>query len=344
MRLFSRVLGDDPASRGAADDPVVSPQGWVDVAGTWPEARRLRYGRIFATPGDALEELRRLGDALEARRDPARAGERALATFGREARPELESYAEAVQALQLGSEHLHLFKGTLGAVATVVAGHLDAIPEVTTFKLTGSYLKNLGEDLRDADDPDLAGLGQELLHSLVRVRKARVAAPATPAADLPAGTTATAAEMFRAQYEPAEGEPRRSVYGAPDATAEEEDAPLPPGDLTAEAVFKTLLEECLRDGRFSRAETRAVLQIRRLLEIPLARHTALLAEVEEELAAGKLAGEEDMDPLEFFERCCRRALADGVVRPAEKALLEKVGRYLHVTPEEFAEIRARVVG
>jgi tellurite resistance protein len=135
------------------------------------------------------------------------------------------------------------------------------------------------------------------------------------------------------------------VGATTDSEAEEpreEEEPLPPGDLTAESVFRLLLVECLRDGKFSRAETRAVVQVRDLLGLSLKRHAALLEVVQADFDAGKIPPGEEMDPLDFFEACYRGAIADGVVTEDERGLLGKLSAYLHLTRQEFQEIKVKV--
>lgn len=335
MSIFERLLGSrdaeeasDPGARSAPGLP--SPQGWWDLDSGWPEGRTRNFRDLFPQPRNAVFELVELGEKLALCRDASMAGGRALEVFGADSRERLESYALATQALNLGQAVVGRYKGTLGHLVVTLEGHLESIPEVAHFKLVASYLRAIGEDLRDGGDEDLGPLGRRLLETLRQVREARRRTTPAPSGVPQGGTTASLAEQFQAAYAPAPAE------------ATEDDEPLPPGDMTAEAVFRALLEECIQDGHFSRGETRAICQIRDLLGISLKRHSEILRLVQADFEAGKFRGDEEMNPLTFFEKCCRLALADGVLEPAEKAILDALARYLHVTRDEWAAIKRRL--
>ncbi|MCA9552882.1 MAG: hypothetical protein KC933_22800, partial [Myxococcales bacterium] len=281
----------------------------------------------FPTPRHAQRTLAALGSRLEGRRREERAGGRALEVFGEESRGDLESYAVALQALCLGPDQLVARKATYVELAHALARHLTHAPELTGFKLVGSYLRNLAEDLRDCGDEQLAALGQELNRELTVARAARVAPAMERRPDLPAGSTASVAEQFAARYSRIEQAPPP------------EDDPAPPGDLTAERVFRLLLEACIRDGRFTREETEVLVGVRELLGISLARHSALHSQVQRAYEAGEVEAGGDLSPPEFFERCCRVALEDHALTAAERELLQGLGRFLHITADEFAAIK-----
>jgi hypothetical protein len=120
----------------------------------------------------------------------------------------------------------------------------------------------------------------------------------------------------------------------------------PPGELgkalTAENIFRVLLEECLKDGKISQAENRAIQQIRQILQVQPERHRLIAETVQADFKSGALRGSEDMNPLSFFEKICRLALESGSISPPEQILLQVMATYLHITREEFQEIRLRI--
>jgi hypothetical protein len=318
MGVFDRLFQDD-----AAPEPGESPS-----SNAWSEEKQARWGSLFAGPEDALGELVVVGERLGARRDPALAGLPPKQVFGEEALEDLQSYAVAAQALKPDRGEVAARPELYRRVADAVLVHLARIPEVTAYRLTGGFLRAIGEDVRDADDEALASLGAEIRKALREAREARKSPALERRDDLEAGTTTSLSEQYRAQYESQGG----SMYqgGSPDPAAptvpappEEPEEPLPPAtDLTAEAVFRVLLEECLGDGRISRAEARAIAQLRDLLGLSLRRHQAMLEEVMAAVQArGPDPAGEDMDPLTFFERCCRVAMADGAVEVCSRRLV-----------------------
>lgn len=350
MGVFDRLFppGAEPAS------PATGPTGPL-----WSEEKLARWGRLFAGPEDALEQLAVLGERLRARRDPARSGQPPKQVFGEGAVEELQSYAVAAQSLTPDPGEVAATSDLYRRLGTLLLRHLAEIPEVTAYRLTGGFLKAIADDLRHADVPGLEALGADLRQALKEAREARRAPALERRDDLEPGTTTSLSEQFRSRYQDRESSPYRAAEAAPTSEAADPTAltvpappeeapedPLPPAtDLSAEAVFRVLLEECLGDGRISRAEARAIAQLRELLGLSLRRHQAMLEEVLAEVSLrGPDPDGEDMDPLGFFERCCRVAVADGTVEGHEKALLEKVGRYLHITPEEYSTIRARMSG
>lgn len=115
-----------------------------------------------------------------------------------------------------------------------------------------------------------------------------------------------------------------------------------PRRMTAEVVFQTLLEECLKDGKLSPLEMRALTNLRGRLGLDLAGHEAMLRKVQEQLARSAPETTEDLDPLVLFERLCWQAVDDDVVDPEEREILGTVARYLHVTAEEYEVIRGRI--
>jgi hypothetical protein len=128
---------------------------------------------------------------------------------------------------------------------------------------------------------------------------------------------------------------------APEESAPTETAPLP-STLTAERIFRVLLEECLKDGKISQAENRAIQQIRQILQIPTERHQLIAHTVQADYKSGALRGSEDMNPLSFFEKICRIALKGSGITSPEQILLQVMATYLHITREEFQEIRIRI--
>lgn len=69
----------------------------------------------------------------------------------------------------------------------------------------------------------------------------------------------------------------------------------------------------------------------------------LLAQtVQADYQSGALRGSEDMDPLRFFEKICRIAIRGGAITPQEQILLQVMATYLHITRDEFQEIRQRI--
>lgn len=334
-------------------------------------------------------------------RVPEKAGHPARQAFREEALELLQSYALVTQALNLGGQHTLTYRETLLRTVEVVQEQLLSIPEVTSYRLVGSFLRTIAEDLESTGEGELEAAGRGLLSALQRVKAQRVQGSTLPPAPVATGgSTASLSEQFVSHYKqqahqagaggvapaPPQAPGASSVPpAAPAAPAAEamapptptldvplevapgglggmppappgppprapatedehlgEEEPLPPGNLTAEAVFRLLLVECIRDGRFSRAETRCIAQIRDLLGLSLKRHSALLKGVQAEYEAGRIAHGEEMDPLDFFEACYRQAIRDGVVEPGELGLLGKLSNYLHLTRQEFEDIKARV--
>lgn len=116
-----------------------------------------------------------------------------------------------------------------------------------------------------------------------------------------------------------------------------------PRKMTPRTVFQTLLEECLRDGKLTPMEMRALRDLRRQLGLDLAGHEEMLVKVQAQLARAAPETTQDLDPLVFFERLCWQAADDGKIEPAEQKMLQIVAGYLHVTAEEFAGIREKLV-
>lgn len=112
--------------------------------------------------------------------------------------------------------------------------------------------------------------------------------------------------------------------------------------MTAEIVFQTLMEECLKDGKLTPMEMRALCNIREKLGLDLAGHERMLRKVQEQLERNPPEVTEDLDPLVLFERLCWQAADDGRIEAEEKKILGVVAGYLHITPEEFGAIKERL--
>jgi uncharacterized tellurite resistance protein B-like protein len=115
-------------------------------------------------------------------------------------------------------------------------------------------------------------------------------------------------------------------------------------DLTAEMVYRILLEECMQDGKFSREEEQAILAMRHHLGISGEQHVQLLEETRAAVKAGEVAFGGEMDPVRLFERVYEAARSDGRMTDGEQHLLRKVADHFSITPEEFQQILARRQG
>lgn len=345
-----------------------SPQGWVDGSTDWPEDTQGRYAYLFESPMAAAKQLGEAGKALV---EAGLAGPPTDAAGRTERFRRLEAYTLALQALKIPAPDMLNRRGSYGLMTHVVREHMASIPAVLHYRTVKPLLEEILGELDVTGDPQLEGEASQLRTAMaaamggvpeapswlapavVQATPARPAAavdttkpePPTPAAEAEvveaapseaptdgASPEADAAEEAPAGASPEEGAEERSIgtpgHGGP--------------DLTAEKIFRVLLEECLKDGKLSQAETRAIQQIRQVLTLPIARHRLLAEAVQADYEAGRLKGSEDMAPLTFFEKICRIALQDGVVTGPEQQLLQAMATYLHITKEEFAEIRQRI--
>lgn len=342
-----------------AGGPVqASPQGWVDGSTDWPADAPSRYAYLFESPMAAARHLQEAGQALCRR---GLAGPPADAAARTERFRRLEAYILALQALQMPAPDMVNRRGSYGLTTHVLREHMAAIPAVLHYRTVRPLIEDMVAELSETNDPQLGGEASQLgtaveaalgsfpeapdwmAPAVVRATPARAAGavdvskpePSAAPAPPPASAEAAAPEVAAAPEAPE----------APEEGAEEGSIGTPGHggpDLTAEKIFRVLLEECLKDGKLSQAEARAIQQIRQVLQIPIARHRLLAEAVQADFAAGRLKGSEDMAPLTFFEKICRIALQDGVVTGPEQQLLQAMATYLHITKEEFAQIRQRI--
>jgi tellurite resistance protein len=339
-----------------------SPQGWVDGSTDWPTDTQGRYAYLFESPMAAAKQLDEAGKALV---HAGLAGPPADGAARTERFRRLEAYTLALQALKLPAPDMLNRRGSYGTMTHVVREHMASIPAVLHYRTVKPLLEEVLAELEVTGDPQLEGEGSQLRTAM---EAAEGSVPEAPSWLAPAVVQATPARPAAAvdtsrPEPPEEPEPPAQAEAAPEGAPPEEaseeaggEAPAEGGseeraigtpghggpDLTAEKIFRVLLEECLKDGKLSQAETRAIQQIRQVLTLPIARHRLLAEAVQADYEAGRLKGSEDMAPLTFFEKICRIALQDGVVTGQEQQLLQAMATYLHITKEEFAQIRARI--
>ncbi len=381
MGIFDRREdGDeDEEEAGSSSGPQASPQGWFDRKSEWPSDANTRYLYLFEHPGaaashhvDAGRKLLKLGPPVSEEPDTTRVPRLKA----------LEAYILALQALQLEPHQIEERQCAFGRLSFYSQEHLKAAPWILHYRSCQSLLEQFAATLKETNEAHLQAEGEAILKAIqvglkafpeppvglmglltppktapTSQEKKEASSPEAPPVPAPPETT-PGAEIAPPSIEPADVPPPPLVASpaapSPDApTAPQE--PPPPAlatqavpdpqpllELTAEKIFRVLLEECLKDGKISQAESRAIRQIRQVLQIDVERHRLLAETVQASYQSGELRGSEDMDPLTFFEKICRLALQDGVVSGAEQRLLQSMASYLHVTKEEFQDIRQRI--
>lgn len=354
MGIFER-RAEDEGKEVEAPATASSPQGWFDRSVDWPVDASTRYTHLFESPMAAvfhLEDAGRRLSELEARlRLPGAAGESDQDRHER--LRALEAYFLSLQALALEPLSMGERKGSYGRLAHDLRGHLHLVPEIVHYRSARRVLESILHSIAECGDPQLTAEGnltrQELARALETMPEppphlaAASIPPAPPPRPAPAPGPAPAAPVAAAGAEAAEAEAEGPADGEGGGAGAAPGTPHHGGsDLTAEKIFRVLLEECLKDGKISQAESRAIRQIRQVLQIPVERHRLLAESVQEDYLAGRVRGGEDMDPLTFFEKICRIALLDGRVTGSEQRLLQAMASYLHVTKEEFGAIRQRI--
>lgn len=363
-RFRRSPTASDPGS-DAAEDPRVSPQGWTDEVPGWPPGMAPTPADRFPRPEDAVTQIVQGLEALQ-----LSAGEPfdAAATSQR-----LDQLHAALLALRLPAAEMSRRKASYGRLLLALSRYLPAVPWVAGKRVLRECFRTLAEDLASCEDAALAGEARPLAEALQAAvsavaylthpelaplpagpeRSTGPSAPPPPAglgADAAAPTTrptppslqdAAAIEGDASAATPtspsAASPPLASAPAAGTADPQEEGP-----DLTREKIYRCLLEECLKDGTLDSQEEEAILSLRRQLGIPVHRHAAMVREVTNARRDGQLSGEDEMDPLTFFEKIYVIAWQDGVVTDDEANLLRSVARHLGLDRAEVAAVEEKV--
>lgn len=255
------------------------------------------FAGFFAHPADAVEHLE-VAFGLSLRIAAHLQGESDEEDLERAA----GAYLMGVRALTLAPAEMPARRAVLLEAAALLQGHLLTDAGLIRRGAVDQAVGALATALKATGDVELAaeGMALELAASAARGE----AGPVTSTRR----ARATRKDIPSAAY---------------DEVFPEE------GDLTAEHAFQLLVEQALADGIVDTFEWTSLRGLGHELGIPAPRRDRLEQEALSRAASTEAA---PLDLVVYMEALRTEAASDGQVTPGEHRLLDRVGRYLCVSP------------